>query len=101
MSSSNHSFTLGGLDQAFPRPAATASVVTAAPFAIAPEPASAPNTFQPMVFRPFDGYGKIVTVHGPETPVVEEIVEEIDVVVAEELPPPPPPPDYEAIKAEA
>ena len=99
MSSSSHTFTLGGLDRARPRPAATASVVTAAPFAIAPKPAGAPNAFQPMVFRPFDGHGKIVTVHEPEEPVVEAVVKEIEVVEPEL--PPPPPPDFEAIKAEA
>src|SRR5689334_1695502 len=103
MSSSDRGFTLGGLDQAFPRPTQGPSVVTAAPFAIAPEPSAPASAFQPMVFQPFDGRGKIVSVHDdePEPPVAqEEIVAEIEVVEPEELPAPPPP-DFEALKADA
>lgn len=51
MSSSSHGFTLGGLDQVLPLTTATASVVTAAPFAVAPEAAGPPGGFQPMVFH--------------------------------------------------
>ena len=97
MSSSSQVFTIGGVD-GVPRPTPGESVVTAAPFAVAPGPAVDPNAFQPMVFAPFDGHGKIVSLHDDEAPV-EEIVEEVEVVEAEA--PPPPPPDYEAIKAEA
>jgi len=96
MSSSSHTFTLGGVDD-LPRPAAEESVVTAAPFAVAPGPAVDPGAFQPMVFTPFDGSGKIVSLHDGAAPA-EEILEEVEVVEAEE---PPPPPDFEAIKAEA
>ena len=97
MSSSSQPFTLGGLDKAVFRPA-TQSVVTAAPFAVAPAAAGPSSTFQPIVFTPFDGHGKIVSIHEDEP--IEEIAEEIEVAEAED-PPPPPPPDYEAIKAEA
>lgn len=96
MSSSSHPFTLGGLDQAYLRPPEP-SVVTAAPFAVAPAAVSPSNTFQPMVFAPFDGNGTIVSIHDDEP--AEEILAETEVVEAEE--PTPPPPDYEAIKAEA
>ena len=99
MSSSSHAFTLGGLDQAFPRPTQAPSVVTAAPFAIAPEPTAPAGAFQPMVFQRFDGQGPIVTLHDEPEMVVEDVVEEIEVVEPEE--PPPPPPDYEALKADA
>jgi flagellar assembly protein FliH len=97
MSSSDNSFTLGGLDGVFPRPDRTVSVVTVAPFAVAaPHVADRPQ-FQPMVFRPFNGYGKIVSLpDAADAPV--EIVEEIEIIEPE---PAPPPPDYETIKAEA
>ena len=94
MSSSSHTFTLGGLDD-LPRPAAKESVVTAAPFAVAPGPAVDPNAFQPMEFTAFNGAGKIVSLHD-EAAQAEEVLEEVEVVEAEE-----PPPDFEAIKAEA
>jgi flagellar biosynthesis/type III secretory pathway protein FliH len=98
MSSSNQEFRLGlhhaavaytGLPRA-------ASVVTAAPFAVAPQPATNPNGFQPMVFQPFGGRGKIVSLPDASE-LVPEIVEEIELVEPE----PELPPDYEAIKAEA
>ena len=108
MSSSNQGFSLG-LDRPMPRPSARTSVVTAAPFAIAPEVAANPNGFQPMVFQPFDGRGRIVSLpaadefvrgHAP-APVAElpEIAKAVEVVEPER--PAPPPIDYEAIKAEA
>lgn len=97
MSSSSQTFSPGGIDQALFRPAGP-SVVTAAPFAVAPGAASPTGGFQPMVFTQFDGHGKIVSIHEDEAPA-EDIVEEIEVVEAVE--PPPPPPDYEAIKADA
>ena len=96
MSSSSEAFTLGGLDRVPTRPTTAAPVVTPAPFAVAPDPASPPSAFQPMAFTSFDGHGKVVSLHADEAPV-EEIVEVVEAI--EE--PPPPPPDYEAIKAEA
>ena len=69
MSSSSHTFTLGGVDD-LPRPAAKESVVTAAPFAVAPGPAVDPGAFQPMVFTAFNGAGKIVSLHDAAAPAL-------------------------------
>ena len=99
MSSSSQAFTLGGLDQVVARPVGAESVVTAAPFAVAPAGAAPSGAFQPMVFASFDGSGTIVSLHeGAE--IVDEIVEAAAVVEAIEESPAPAP-DFEAIKAEA
>ncbi len=98
MSSSDQTFTLGGLDQV-PTRTATESVVTAPPFAVAPEGAAPSGAFQPMVFASFDGHGPIVSLHEDAAPIAEA-VEEVEAVEAVEEPPSPAP-DSEAIKAEA
>jgi flagellar assembly protein FliH len=57
-----------------------------------------------MVFQPFDGNGKIVSVGEPaeEAAPVTDVLPEIEVLPAEDVaPPPPPPPDFEALKAAA
>src|SRR4051812_33263403 len=93
MSSSSHPF-IAGFDFDAPRPVATASVVTAAPFAV-PVPAAQPAAqFRPMVFLPFDGMGTIVS--GPEQEEPADVLEDVEVVEAK-----PPPPDFEAMAAEA
>ena len=96
MSSFSPAFT-AGLDDLPAHPGQRVSVVTAAPFAVAVEPVTAPNQFQPMVFQPFDGHGKIVSLPEPEAPAVERL-EDVEMVEAEE---PPPAPDFEMLKAEA
>lgn len=102
MSSSSPTFT-AGFDFSQPRPAQRTQVITTAPFGVPAESAEPLGAFRPMVFQPFDGVGKIVSVGEPadeEIGVLEdvEVVEAIEIV---EEPPPPPPPDFEALKAAA
>jgi flagellar assembly protein FliH len=92
-----------------PRSNPAAPVITAAPFGTA-RPAGPgrgqvggqTGAFRPMVFQPFDGNGKIVSVGEPQDPgAAEEAVDllpDVEVVEAEHAPPPP---DFEALKAAA
>ena len=83
------------------RPGPATQVVTSAPFNLAGAPAEPAGAFRPMIFQPFNGVGKIVSVGDPNEIIAEETVdllEDIEVVEAE---PAPPPPDFEAIKAAA
>jgi len=102
MSSSNQLFT-AGLDFDASRSAPQAQVVTAPPFAVPVETAEPLGQFRPMVFQPFNGIGKIVSLGEPADEIVGvlEDAEVVEVVEAVEEPPPPPPPDFEALKAAA
>jgi flagellar assembly protein FliH len=101
MSSSSQLFT-AGLDFNAPRPTPTARVVTTAPFGVPVESAEPAGQFRPMVFQPFDGLGKIISVPEPvDEEEIVDVLEDVEVVEAEEPPPPPPPPDFEALKAAA
>lgn len=111
MSLSSHDFHLG-LGVQTPRPDVAVTVVRPAPFAV-PQVSDEPaGTFRPMVFKPFDGNGQIVSRPDPApepipepTPTLAdlsvELLEHVEVVEAEEPLPPPPPPSFEALKAEA
>lgn len=107
MSLSSHVFRLGlGYEGLHPEP--MVSVVTAAPFAVPQLSAEPAGSFRPMVFKPFDGKGEVISKPEPTPEPVPataalsvELLENVEVVEAEELLPSPPPPNFEELRAEA
>jgi flagellar biosynthesis/type III secretory pathway protein FliH len=92
-----------------PRPNPAAPVITTAPFGTA-RPARPGrgqvggqiSGFRPMVFQPFDGPGKIVSVGEPEIPGDDnETVDRLPDANVAEAEQAPPPLDFEALKAAA
>lgn len=97
MSSSSPGFEAGLAFMALGPVEASSGPVTAAPFSVPRGPAEPAGQFEPMVFRPFDGRGAIVSLADSDEPAAEAADAGEAFADVEPLPPP----DFAALAAAA